>query len=113
MSTTSPRNIAETRLAPEREPGPTRDRSIQTRGSGDRQRYQFVEGEEITAKLAIKLQKLQETPVVAGTRFTEIVTAFDGFPWAQDTVMAALQLEEVLVMFLQRHREVPGETLQR
>ena len=63
--------------------------------------------------LALKLQKLQEMPVVPGTRFTEIVTAFDGFPWAQDTVMAALQLEEVLVMFLQRHMDIPGETLQR
>ena len=65
------------------------------------------------ANLALKLQKLQEMPVVPGTRFTEIVTAFDGFPWAQDTVMAALQLEEVLVMFLQRHMDIPGETLQR
>ena len=60
--------------------------------------------------LALKLQKLQEMPVVPGTRFTEIVTAFDGFPWAQDTVMAALQLEEVLVMFCSgtwRSRERP------
>ena len=66
------------------------------------------------ANLALRLQKLQQIPVVPGTRFTEIVTAFDGFPWAQDTVMAAaLQLEEVLVMVLQRHMDIPGETLQR
>ena len=72
MSTTSPRKVAETEVAPEQESSSTRDRVTQTSASGDKQRYQFFEGEEITAELASRRQRLQSIPVVAGTRFAEI-----------------------------------------
>ena len=67
---------------------------------------------EVAAKRE-KLKLVRRLPIVKNPRIIELVTKFADFPWAQDTVMAAHQLDEVLTMYLFRTLEIPGHRLQR
>ena len=60
-----------------------------------------------------KVNLLRKIPIVKNPRMIELVAKFEGFPWAQDTVMAAHQLEEVLISFLYQTLEIPGKKLHR
>ena len=60
-----------------------------------------------------RLKALKKIPIIKNPRILELVKMFDGFPWAQDTVMAVHQLEEVLIAFLYRALEIPGYRLHR
>ena len=60
-----------------------------------------------------RIKALKRIPIVKNPRILELVKMFDGFPWAQDTVMAVHQLEEVLIAFLYRALEIPGHRLHR
>ena len=69
-------------------------------------RHKFSEGGELATGLAGKLEEVQKIPIMPGARIVKLVTEFSDFPWAQDTVMAAHQLEEVLILFLYRYLEL-------
>ena len=77
----------------------------------DLHRYTFSEGKEISDTMAAKLEKALQMPEKPGRRLIELVGNFNDFPWTQYTIMAAWQLPEVLMMFLQRHIGVSGEKL--
>ena len=62
---------------------------------------------------ARELERVKKLPVVRGKRALELLGQFWAFPWAQDTVFAAAQLEEVLMLFLQRYMGINGEKLRR
>ena len=67
----------------------------------------------MTAKLVMKFIQLQKMPIERGTRIIDLVAKFNDFPWAQDTIMAAHQLEDVLIAFLYRHLNISSEILNR
>ena len=46
-------------------------------------------------------------------RIVDLVAKFGDFPRVQDTVMAAHQLEDVLISYLHRILETPGKVLHR
>ena len=48
----------------------------------------------MTTELVRKFIELQKAPIEKKTRFVYLVARFKDFPWAQDTIMAAYQLEE-------------------
>ena len=67
---------------------------------------------EVADKLE-KIKVLKRIPIVKNLRILELVTKFEDFPLAQDTVMAVHQLEEVLIAYLYRTLEIPGHRLYR
>ena len=56
----------------------------------------------------LRVQNLQDNK---GGRLMSLLTDFYHFLWAQETVVTATQLDEVLVLFLHRHLNIDGETL--
>ena len=54
---------------------------------------------EVADKLE-KIKLVRRFPIVKNPRLIELVTKFADFPWTQDTVMAAHQLDEVLIAYL-------------
>ena len=68
--------------------------------------------QEVASKLE-KVKVIKKIPVVKETRIVDLVAKFRDFPWAQGTVMAAHQLEEVLISYLYQTLEVPGDVLHR
>ena len=52
--------------------------------------------QEVASKLE-KVKVIKKIPVVKETRIVDLVAKFRDFPWALGTVMAAHQLEDVLI----------------
>ena len=76
-------------------------------------RARFTEemvGAGVSSRELLRVQKLQDNK---GGRLMSLLTDFHHFPWAQETVVTAAQLDEVLVLFLQQHLDIDGETLRR
>ena len=67
---------------------------------------------EVASKLE-KLKRLRRIPIGKEPRILDLVAKFSDFPWAQDTVMAAHQLEDVLISYLYQTLEIPGTQLHR
>ena len=67
---------------------------------------------EVANKLE-KIKLLRRIPIVKNPRILDLVTKFEDFPWAQDTVMAVHQLDDVLTTYLFRTLEIPGHRLRR
>ena len=68
--------------------------------------------QEVASKLE-KVKVIKKIPIVKETGIVDLVAKFRDFPWAQDTVMAAHQLEDVLISYLYQRLEVPGKVLHR
>ena len=74
-------------------------------------RARFTEemvGAGVSSRELLRVQKLQDNK---GGRLMSLLTDFYHFLWAQETVVTATQLDEVLVLFLQQHLDIDGETL--
>ena len=82
-------------------------------GMQEQQRYRFSEGCEMAADLADKLEEVKNIPIMYKPRILDLVAKFSAFPWAQDTVMAAHQLHEVLILFLWSRLNLRGPELHR
>ena len=76
-------------------------------------RKKFTEERNVPEELAKELDRLLKLPTKKGSRMLDLVREFNKFPWAQDTVLAALKFEEVLHLFLQRYMGISGEVLRR
>ena len=103
----------EIRVEMQIESSPSPSDGTQGTGAQGQRRYKFSERCEIAADLANKLEKVQRLPIVKDARLVDLVAKFQDFPWAQDTMMATHQLEDVLVSLLWRGLGIPGETLQQ
>ena len=79
----------------------------------ERRRYKFSEGCEMAAELSDKLEEVKNIPITHEPRIVNLVAKFSDFPWAQNTVMAAHQLHEVLILFLWQHLKLGVQTLHR
>ena len=97
---------------PEREFSPSQSDDDHEAVAQDVQRHKFTEECEIEAGMANKLEEALKIPISKSARILDVVARFKDFPWAQDTVMAAHQLEEVLIKFLWENLTIPGETLE-
>ena len=60
-----------------------------------------------------KVERVKRIPMVKNTRILDLIAKFRDFPWAQDTVMAAHQLEDVLIAYLHQMLNLPGTLLHR
>ena len=60
-----------------------------------------------------KVERVKRIPIVKNTRILDLIAKFRDFPWAQDTVMAAHQLEDVLIAYLHQMLNLPGTLLHR
>ena len=76
-----------------------------------RYRKRFTEERSVPEELAKELDRLLKLPTKQGSRILDLVCEFNRFPWAQDTVLAALKFEEGLHVFLQRYMDISGEVL--
>ena len=65
-------------------------------------------GSGVNPRELLRVQNLQDNK---GGRLMSLLTDFYHFLWAQETVVTATQLDEVLVLFLQQHLDIDGETL--
>ena len=97
----------------EEETDQTQKKRAYAPGKGTSRRWRFSEGGEMTTEIIRKFIELQKLPIEKNIRFADLVARYKDFPWAQDTIMATYQLEEVLVKFLWRHLELPTETLRQ
>ena len=52
---------------------------------------------QVVASKLEKLKMVKRIPIVKEPRIFDLVAKFRDFPWAQDTVMAAHQLEDVQI----------------
>ena len=60
-----------------------------------------------------KVERVKRIPIVKNTRILDLIAKFRDFPWTQDTVMAAHQLEDVLIAYLHQMLNLPGTLLHR
>ena len=74
-------------------------------------RSKFTEEMLELTPIQAELRKVEGIPDGDGERLMNTFARFNMFPWAQDTVVAAAQLDEVLIMFLHKHLRLQGETL--
>ena len=74
-------------------------------------RAKFTEEAEGLKNTQAELEKVKDLPESGGERLMTVLAKFHQFPWAQDTMVAAAQLEEVLIMFLHKHLLIDGLTL--
>ena len=79
----------------------------------DRYRKKFTEERNVPEELTKELDRLLKLPTQKGSRILDLIGEFKQFPWAQDTVLAALKFEEVLHLYLQRYMGISGEVLRR
>ena len=89
-----------------------KERSYSPQGSGSR-RWRMSEGGDRTARLLRKLIDVEKIPIKKEMRILELVGLFNDFPWAQDVMMAAYQLEDVLVAYLWRHLNINSDVLHK
>ena len=88
------------------------EESTTTEGDSTRLfRAKFTETTQILKETQSELDKVNDLPEFWGERLMSMLSKFDQFPWAQDTMVAAAQLEEVLIMFLHKHLLIEGQTL--
>ena len=60
-----------------------------------------------------KVKMVKRIPIVKNPRIFDLIAKFRDFPWTQDTVMAAHQLEDVLIAYLHQMLNLPGTLLHR
>ena len=60
-----------------------------------------------------KVKMVKRIPIVKNPRTFDLIAKFKDFPWTQDTVMAAHQLEDVLIAYLHQMLNLPGTLLHR
>ena len=94
----------------------SRDRRAETPGDGDEHSSELSTKWPYPREGADALEKVRmvkRIPIVKNPRIFDLIAKFRDFPWTQDTVMAAHQLEDVLIAFLHQMLNLPGTLLHR